>query len=122
MINFDNYTRKITIEDNLNWPYTPDYPYKLLSGGWKNKCIDLSDKPKTIDKICLYAKDSFEKKYQFLIKKRENVHLKHYNDPKASIKYSDDVQEVHRNFDKYNPGRKKKSISSPWWYDGWYDK
>ena len=33
MINFDNYTRKITIEDNLNWPYTPDYPYKLLSGG-----------------------------------------------------------------------------------------
>ena len=33
MINFDNYTRKITIADNLNWPYTPDYPYKLFSGG-----------------------------------------------------------------------------------------
>ena len=39
-----------------------------------------------MDKIYLYAKDLYEAKYQLLIKKRENVSLEHYNDPKAFIK------------------------------------
>ena len=33
-----------------------------------------------IDKICLYAKDLSETKYEFLIKKRENVGIKYCND------------------------------------------
>ena len=41
-----------------------------------------------IDKIYLYAKDSNEPKYQFLIKKREEVGINHLNDPKAFIEYS----------------------------------
>ena len=33
-----------------------------------------------IDKICLYTKDLSETKYEFLIKKRENVGIKYCND------------------------------------------
>ena len=35
-----------------------------------------------------YAKDLNEPKYEFLIKKRENVGIKHYNNPNAFIEYS----------------------------------
>ena len=44
-----------------------------------------SDNP--IDKIYLYAKDLSEPKYQFLIKKREDVGIKYLNDPKAFIEH-----------------------------------
>ena len=39
------------------------------------------------DKIYLYAKDLSEPRYHFLIKKREDVGIKHLNDPKAFIEY-----------------------------------
>ena len=45
------------------------------------------------DKIYLYVKDPYEAKYKFLIKKHESVGLKHYNDPKAFIEYSDDMDD-----------------------------
>ena len=48
-----------------------------------------------IDKIYLYAKDPYEDKYQYLINKRESVGLKHYNDPKAFIEYSNDMHSVY---------------------------
>ena len=41
-----------------------------------------------IDKICLYAKDPYEDKYQYLINKRQRVGINHLNDPKAFIEYS----------------------------------
>ena len=40
-----------------------------------------------IDKIYLYAKDPYEAKYQFLIKKSEDVWKKDLNDSKAFIEY-----------------------------------
>ena len=40
-----------------------------------------------IDKIYLYAKDPYEAKYQFLIKKREDIWTKDLNDSKAFIEY-----------------------------------
>ena len=43
-----------------------------------------------IDKICLYAKDPYEAKYQLLINKRENTGLKYFNDSKAFVEYSND--------------------------------
>ena len=46
------------------------------------------DSDSLIDKIYLYAKDLNEPKYQFLIKKREDVGIKHLNDLKAFIEYS----------------------------------
>ena len=45
------------------------------------------DNDNLIDKIYLYPKDLNELKYQFLIKRREDVGIKHLNDPKAFIEY-----------------------------------
>ena len=61
-----------------------------------------------IDKIYLYAKDPYEKKYQYLINKREKVGLNHFNDPKAFKEYSNDMQDVHKNIEDYNPIKKHK--------------
>ena len=58
----------------------------------------------------LYVKDPYEAKYQFLINKRKSIGLKHFNDPKASIEYSNDMQDVYKNIDKYNPGKKCKIL------------
>ena len=63
-----------------------------------------------IDKIYLYAKDPYEKKYQYLINKREKVGLNHFNDPKAFMKYSNDMQDVHKNIGDYNPIKKCKIL------------
>ena len=45
----------------------------------------------------LYAKDICELKYQFLLNKRESVRLKRFNDPKAFIKYSNDMRDIYKN-------------------------
>ena len=57
-----------------------------------------------IDKIYLYAKDLEEPKYQFLIKKFENVRIKNLNDPNAFIEYSNTMDDV------YNTKRKRKIL------------
>ena len=69
----------------------------------------INNKP-DIDKIYLYAKDRYEAKYQYLIKKREKVGLTHFNDPKAFIEYSNDMQDVSKNIDDYHPGKKRKIL------------
>ena len=63
-----------------------------------------------IDKIYLYAKDPYEDKYQYLINKRESVGLKHFNDPKAFIEYSNDMHDVYKNIDNYNLNKENKII------------
>ena len=63
-----------------------------------------------IDKIYLYAKDPYEAKYQFLIKKHEDVGTKHFNDSKAFIKYSNDMVGVYENIEEYNPNKKQKPL------------
>ena len=50
----------------------------------KDKCID-SDS--LIDESYLYARDLNEAKYQFLIKKLENIGMNHVNDSKPFIEY-----------------------------------
>ena len=58
----------------------------------------------------MYAKDPYEVKYQFLINKRGNTGLKHFNDPKAFIEYSNDMQDVYKNTQEYNIGKKRKIL------------
>ena len=115
MINFDDYTNENIIEHNSKWPYIPDHPYRMLiiggSGSGKtNPLLNLINNQPDIDKIYLYAKDPYEAKYQYLINKREKVGLDHFNDPKASIEYSNDMQDVHKNIDNYNPRKKHKQL------------
>ena len=58
----------------------------------------------------MHAKDLYEPKYQFLINKRESTGLKHFNDPKAFIEYSNDMQDVHKNINHYNPNKENKIL------------
>ena len=58
----------------------------------------------------LYAKDPYEVKYQYLINKREKVGLDHFKDPRAFIEYSNDMQDVYKNIEDYNPGKKCKIL------------
>ena len=61
-------------------------------------------------KYTFFAKDPYEAKYQYLINKCEKVGLDHFNDPGAFIEYSNDMQDVHRNIEDYNPGKKRKIL------------
>ena len=63
-----------------------------------------------IDKIYLYEKDPDERKYQHLINKREKVGLDHLKDPKAFMEYSNDMQDVYKNIEDYNPRKKRKIL------------
>ena len=62
------------------------------------------------DKIYLYAKDLYKPKYQFLIRKRENVGIKTLNNPSAFIEYSITMDDIYNNIDDYNPKRKRKML------------
>ena len=77
----------------------------------KNKrIIKFINNQPDIDKIYLYAKDPYKAKYQYLINKREKVGLDHFNDPKAFMEYSNDMQDVYKNIEDYNPIKKRKVL------------
>ena len=123
MINFDDYVNENKTKHNKNWPYTPDHPCRILiiggSGSGKtNLLLKLIENQPDLDKIYLYSKDPYEEKYQYLINKREGVGTIHFNDLKAFISYSNDMHNVYKNIDDYNP---YKNINCFWWYDCWYD-
>ena len=115
MINFDDYANENKSEHNENWPYVPDKPYRILiiggSGPRKtNVLLNLIENQPDIDKIYLYAKDQYEAKYLYLINKREGVGIDHFNDPKAFIEYSNDMHDVYKNIDDYNPDKENKIL------------
>ena len=114
MINFDDYTNENNTEHNPKWPYILDHPYRILVGGSgsgkTNALLNLINNQPDIDKIYLYAKDPYEAKYQYLVNKREKVGLDHLKDPKAFTKYSNDMQDVYKNIEDYNPGKKRKML------------
>ena len=61
-------------------------------------------------KIYLYAKDLYEPKYQYFINKREGVGINHFNDTKAFIEYSNDMSDVYKNINNYNPEKDNKIL------------
>ena len=76
----------------------------------KNALLNLIGHQPDIDKINLYTKDPYEAKYWLLTSKQESVGLKHYNDPKAFIEYSNDMQDVYKSIEEYNPKKKHKIL------------
>ena len=56
----------------------------------------------------LYAKDPYEAKYQLLINKRKGAGLKHLNNSKGFIEYSNDMDYIYKNIEKYSPGKERK--------------
>ena len=115
MINFDDVTRENIKEHNPIWLYIPDHPYRIFIGGGSgsgkiNSLFNLISQQPVIDKIYLYAKDCYEAKYQFLINKQESTGLNHINDPKTFIEYSNDVNDLYKNIEKYSPSKKFKIL------------
>ena len=78
--------------------------------GKTNTLLHLIDKFHPIDKIYLYAKDTDEEKYQYLINKREQARTKNLNDPHAFIEYSNDMNDVLENINSYNKDRDEKVL------------
>ena len=115
MINFDDYANENKIKHNQKWPYIPGHPYRILiirgSGSGKtNALLNLINNQPDIDKIYLYAKDPHEAQYQFLINKRESTGQKHFNDPKAFIEYSNDMEDVYENIDEYKINKERRIL------------
>ena len=117
MLNLDDIVnnKKTSSSENNIWPF------RMLiigpSGSGKtntllhlinNFLLHLINNFHPIDKIFLYAKDTDEKKYQFLINKREQAGIKNLNDPNAFIEYSNDMNDVLDDINNYNKNRDKK--------------
>ena len=115
IINFDDVTNENRVKHNPKWSYIPNHPYRTLitggSGSGKtNAFLNLINSQLDIDKKYLYAKDRYQAKYKYLINKREKVGLKHYDDLKAFIKHSNEMQDVYKNIEEYNLGKKCKLL------------
>ena len=86
-------------KDDPNWPKIPNHPYlRLITGrsgsGKTNALLNITNDEPDIHKIYLYAKDSYEAKYQLLINKSESTGLKYFNYSKAFIEYSNDIDNI----------------------------
>ena len=86
-------TTKSSSSERNNWPFR-----MLIIGpsgsGKTNTLLHLINNFHPLDKIFLYTKDTDEKKYQYLINKREQAGIKNLNDPHAFIEYSNDMNDV----------------------------
>ena len=115
MINLDSITNENNKKHNEKWPYIPDHPYRIIiiggSGSGKtNALINLINEQNDIDKIYLHAKDLSEPKYEYLIKKREDVRIKHVNNSNAFIECSSTMNDVYQNINDYNLNRRRKTL------------
>ena len=76
--------------------------------GKTNTLSNLLSWETNIDKNDLYAKDTDEAKYQWLIEKRENSGLKQFVNSKVFLEYSDDMADIYTTIKEYSPNRKCK--------------
>ena len=72
--NFHYITKEDIKEHNPSWPEVANHPYRILitgdpGSGKANALINLINNEPDIDKIYIYAKVSYEAKYQLLINK-----------------------------------------------------
>ena len=90
MLNLDDIVINKKENKDNNWPFR-----MLIIGpsgsGKTNTLLHLINNFHLIDKIYLYAKDTDEKKYQYLINKIEQGGIKNLSDPHAFIEYSSDM-------------------------------
>ena len=115
MINLDSITNENNKEHNEKWPFIPDHPYGILiiggSGSGKtNALLNLIKEQGDIDKIYLYSKELSEPKYEFLVKKHEDVGIKNCRDSNAFIECSNTMDDIYQNIDGGSLSRKRKTL------------
>ena len=113
MFNSDDITNENNKQHNEKWPLFQITTHRILIiGSFTSVKINalLNLIQDDIDKICLYAKDLSEPKYEFLINKRKDVRIKCCNDPNGFLKCSNTMDDVYENIDDYNPSRKRKTL------------
>ena len=79
--------------------------------GKTNVLLNLIKEQDNIDQIYLFAKDLSKARYEFLIKKREDVGIKCCNDPNAFSECSNRMDDIYQNIYDYNPSRKRKILT-----------
>ena len=62
------------------------------------------------DKIYLCIKDPFESKYQLLINGREKGRTENLKNPKASIDYSETIDNVYERLEDYNSTKNRREL------------
>ena len=105
MLNLDD-----ILSNNKNSSERNDWSFRMLIIGPSGSLLHLINNLHPIDKMYLYAKDIDEKKYQFLINKREQAGLKNLTDPKAFIEHSNDMSDALDNIKNYNKNRDKNVL------------
>ena len=92
---------------------SPAQNFLIIGGsvsGKINELLNLVKEQDDIGQIYLYVKDLSEPKYEFLIKKREDVGTNHFNDPNVIIECSNTMDDVYKNIEDYNPNRQRKIL------------
>ena len=115
MINFGDTVSENKTKNNKNWPYIPDHPYRILiigglGYGKAKASINLINEQNDIDEMYVYARDLSEPKYEYLIKKRKDVGIKHLNNPNAFIECTNTMDEVYDSINDYNSNRRRKIL------------
>ena len=59
-----------------------------------------------VDKIYFYGKDLYEAKYQVLVDKIKSTGIKHFNDSKAFIEHTKDMDDIYKSTEQYNSNKK----------------
>ena len=100
----------------MYWPQILDHPYRISvigdSGSGKTNALlnlikqQYDDNYSVINKIYLYINDPNEAECQYLIKKPKNNGLKNLKDSKVFTEYSNNMQNIYKNTEEYNPSRK----------------
>ena len=77
----------------------------MATDSWSSNLINQQP---DIDKIYLHAKYPYEANYQLSMNKQESTEWKHFNDSKAFIEYSNDMDDIYKNIEEYKPNKKHK--------------
>ena len=114
MVNFNDYANENKAEDNLKWPYIPDHPYRILiiagSGSWKtNALLNLIKTSQILIKYSSTLKILMNRSINSWVTKKKYM-IKALYDPETYTEYSNDMQDVYKNIDEYNPGKNCKIL------------
>ena len=93
----------------------PDKPYCILiirgsEPGKTNSLFNLINQQSNIDQICSYAKGPYEAKNKFSIDKQESKGFNHFNDSRAFIEYSNNMDDIYENTEEHNPKKERKIL------------